>query len=122
MHRIAGVLSTCPGLGPIRTTRLLSIVVTPHRFRTRQWLRAGAPREHSWAPGALGLAGTQGRTSETHRLRRRARSGAAGDGATRLSAASRYAARRLPGGHLPGSQARLHHAEQIGRVIEWSED
>jgi transposase len=37
-HRIASVLRTCPGLGPIRTARLLSIVVTPHRFRTRQQL------------------------------------------------------------------------------------
>jgi transposase len=35
-HRIARVLQTCPGLGPIRVGRLLPIVVTPHRFRTRQ--------------------------------------------------------------------------------------
>ena len=35
-HRIARLLQTCPGLGPIRVARLLPIVVTPHRFRTRQ--------------------------------------------------------------------------------------
>ncbi len=35
-HPIARVLETTPGLGPIRVARLLSIVVTPHRFRTRQ--------------------------------------------------------------------------------------
>jgi transposase len=35
-HRVATVLRSCPGLGPIRVARLLSIVVTPHRFRTRQ--------------------------------------------------------------------------------------
>jgi len=35
-HRIAGILQTCPGLGAIRVARILSIVVTPHRFRTRQ--------------------------------------------------------------------------------------
>jgi transposase len=35
-HPIAKVLCSCPGLGPIRVARLLSIVVTPHRFRTRQ--------------------------------------------------------------------------------------
>jgi transposase len=35
-HRIARMLQTCPGLGPIRVARLLPIVVTPHRFRTRQ--------------------------------------------------------------------------------------
>ncbi|MDH3211921.1 MAG: IS110 family transposase [Myxococcales bacterium] len=35
-HSIARVLETTPGLGPIRVARLLPIVVTPHRFRTRQ--------------------------------------------------------------------------------------
>jgi len=33
---IACVLETAPGLGPIRVARLLPIVVTPYRFRTRQ--------------------------------------------------------------------------------------
>ena len=33
-HRMARLLQTCPGLGPIRVARLLPIVVTPHRFRT----------------------------------------------------------------------------------------
>jgi hypothetical protein len=33
-HPISQVLETCPGLGPIRVAELLSIVVTPHRFRT----------------------------------------------------------------------------------------
>jgi transposase len=33
-HRISRILQTCPGLGPIRTARLIAIVVTPHRFRT----------------------------------------------------------------------------------------
>lgn len=37
-YPISRVLQTCPGLGPIRTARLLAIVVTPHRFRsTRQF-------------------------------------------------------------------------------------
>jgi len=35
-HSIARLLETTPGLGPIRVARLLPIVVTPHRFRTRQ--------------------------------------------------------------------------------------
>jgi transposase len=35
-HPIARMLETTPGLGPIRIARLLPIVVTPHRFRTRQ--------------------------------------------------------------------------------------
>ena len=35
-HPIARVLETTPGWGPIRVARLLPIVVTPYRFRTRQ--------------------------------------------------------------------------------------
>ena len=35
-HPIAPLLETTPGLGPIRVARLLPIVVTPYRFRTRQ--------------------------------------------------------------------------------------
>ena len=42
-HRISKVLATAPGLGPIRVARLLPIVVTPHRFRTRSqfWAYCG---------------------------------------------------------------------------------
>jgi transposase len=35
-HRITGILETIPGLGPIRVARLVLIVVTPYRLRTRQ--------------------------------------------------------------------------------------
>ena len=42
-HRIARVLETAPGLGPIRVAQLLPIVVTPHRFRTKRqfWAYCG---------------------------------------------------------------------------------
>jgi transposase len=42
-HRISRILATAPGLGPIRVARLLPIVVTPHRFRTRSqfWAYCG---------------------------------------------------------------------------------
>lgn len=33
---IARILETAPGLGPIRVARMMPIVVTPHRFRTKQ--------------------------------------------------------------------------------------
>ena len=33
---IARILQTAPGLGPIRVARLLPVVVTPHRFRTKR--------------------------------------------------------------------------------------
>lgn len=35
-HRIVRVLETAPGLGPIRVARLVPIVITPHRFRTKR--------------------------------------------------------------------------------------
>jgi len=35
-HRIARILETAPGLGPIRVAQLLPIVITPHRFRTKR--------------------------------------------------------------------------------------
>jgi len=42
-HRIARVLETAPGFGPIRVAQLLPIVVTPHRFRTKRqfWAYCG---------------------------------------------------------------------------------
>ena len=35
-HPIARILETAPGFGPIRSARLVPIVVTPHRFRTKR--------------------------------------------------------------------------------------
>jgi transposase len=35
-HKIAKVLQTCPGLGPIRVAQMIPIVMTPHRFRTKR--------------------------------------------------------------------------------------
>jgi len=42
-HRIARILETAPGLGPIRVAQLLPIVITPHRFRTKRqfWAYCG---------------------------------------------------------------------------------
>jgi hypothetical protein len=42
-HPISKLLSTAPGLGPIRVAQLLPIVITPHRFRTRSqfWAYCG---------------------------------------------------------------------------------
>lgn len=39
-HPISRVLETCPGLGPIRVAQLVSVVITPERFRTRAQLWA----------------------------------------------------------------------------------
>ncbi len=35
-HAIVRILETAPGFGPIRAARLVPIVVTPHRFRTKR--------------------------------------------------------------------------------------
>jgi transposase len=35
-HPIVRILQTAPGFGPIRVARLVPIVVTPHRFRTKR--------------------------------------------------------------------------------------
>ena len=42
-HRIAALLDTVPGLGPVRVALLMAIVVTPHRFRTKRqfWAYCG---------------------------------------------------------------------------------
>ena len=37
-HPITRKLETCPGMGPIRVARFVSVVVTPHRFRGRRQL------------------------------------------------------------------------------------
>ena len=33
-HPIRRVLETCPGLGPVRVAQMISVVVSPERFRT----------------------------------------------------------------------------------------
>ena len=35
-HAIVSILETAPGFGPIRAARLVPIVVSPHRFRTKR--------------------------------------------------------------------------------------
>jgi len=35
-HSIVKILETAPGFGPIRAARLVPIVITPHRFRTKR--------------------------------------------------------------------------------------
>jgi transposase len=40
-HPIVRVLETAPGFGPIRAARLVPILVTPHRFRTKRQFWSG---------------------------------------------------------------------------------
>ena len=42
-ERILAILQSAPGIGPIRAAKILAIVVTPHRFRTRNqfWAYSG---------------------------------------------------------------------------------
>ncbi len=61
-HPIVGILETAPGFGPIRAARLVPIVVTPHRFRTRRQF---------WSYCGLGIAGQLRCPSACDALRRR---------------------------------------------------
>jgi transposase len=42
-HPIVRILETAPGLNPIRAARLVPIVVTPHRFRTKRQFWSQVP-------------------------------------------------------------------------------
>lgn len=54
-HRITRILSTVPGLGPVRVPLLMAIVVTPQRFRTkRQFWAYWRPRDRHPLLGRLG--------------------------------------------------------------------
>jgi transposase len=47
-HAIVRILETAPGFGPIRAARLVPVVITPHRFRTKRQF---------WSYCGLGVAG-----------------------------------------------------------------
>ena len=59
-HREWHMLTTCPGLGPIRTAELLPVVVTPYRFRSRSgfWAYCGLGivmrNSSDWVRGSTG--------------------------------------------------------------------
>ena len=61
-HPIVGILETAPGFGPIRAARLVPIVVTPHRFRTKRQF---------WSYCGLSIAGQLRCPSASDALRRR---------------------------------------------------
>jgi hypothetical protein len=50
-HRIARILETAPGFGPVRVAQMLPIVVTPHRFRTKRQFEVAWV---SWTPSNYG--------------------------------------------------------------------
>jgi transposase len=74
-HGIVRILETAPGFGPIRAARLVPIVVTPHRFRTKRqfWSYCGlgiVTRSSSdWVQTADG-GWIQARVSQTRGLSR----------------------------------------------------
>jgi transposase len=74
-HPIVRTLETAPGLGPIRAARLVPLVITPHRFRTKRqfWAYCGlgiVTRSSSdWVQGADG-AWVKTRVPQTRGLSR----------------------------------------------------
>jgi hypothetical protein len=122
-HSIARVLETTPGLGPIRVARLLPIVVTPHRFRTRQqfwsycglgivmrsnsdWVRTPDKR---WIRAQVQQ--TRGLTRQ-HNHARRERSRPPGGGARGPSPPRAWRARRREGQQLRRSNSEEKEATQ----------
>ena len=74
-HPITRKLKTAPGFGPLRTARLVAIVVTPHRFRTSRqfWSYCGlAVITHSSSDWVLSPRGglVRGRVQQTRGLSR----------------------------------------------------
>jgi transposase len=51
-HAIVRILETAPGFGPIRAGRLVPVVITPHRFRTKRqfwsYCGLGIASQRSW--------------------------------------------------------------------------
>jgi hypothetical protein len=61
-HPVVRILETAPGFGGIRAARLVPIVVTPHRFRTKRQF---------WSYCGLGIAGQLRCPSASDAMRRR---------------------------------------------------
>jgi transposase len=70
-HDVARLLQTIPGLGAIRVARLLPIVVTPHRFRTRAqfWSYCGLAVVRRSSSDWVQTSGGQWTRAQVHQTR-----------------------------------------------------
>jgi transposase len=129
-HPIVGVLETTPGFGPIRAARLVPIVVTPHRFRTKRqfWSYCGlgiVTRSSSdWVQAADGgwiqarVPQTRGLSRQHNRVLKSLFKGAATTVITQRNKDPIYARyeRLLDGGTKP-TLAKLSLARMIAATV-----
>jgi transposase len=129
-HPIARILQTAPGFGPIRAARLVPIVVTPHRFRTKRqfWSYCGlgiVTRSSSdWIQTADGgwvkarVAQTRGLSRQHNRFLKDIFKGAATTVITQRAKDPIYARyqRLLDGGTKP-TLAKLSLARMIAATV-----
>jgi transposase len=129
-HPIVRVLETTPGFGPIRAARLVPIVVTPHRFRTKRqfWSYCGlgiVTRSSSdWVQAADGgwiqarVPQTRGLSRQHNRVLKSLFKGAATTVITQRNKDPIYARyeRLLDGGTKP-TLAKLSLARMIAATV-----
>lgn len=129
-HRIAKVLETCPGLGPIRVAEIVPVVVTPHRFRTARqfWSYCGLAvvmrSSSDWVRGGDGgwvkndVQRTRGLNRNHNRTLKRVFKGAATTVITRRGADPLHAhyERLLAAGTKP-NLAKLTVARKIAAIV-----
>jgi transposase len=129
-HPIVRILETAPGFGPIRVARLVPVVITPHRFRTKRqfWSYCGlgiVTRSSSdWVQTADGgwiktrVPQTRGLSRQHNRILKSLFKGAATTVITQRNKDPIYAryARLLEGGTKP-SLAKLSLARMIAATV-----
>ncbi len=131
MHRIFHVLKTCPGLGTVRTSELLPVVVTPYRFASKRafWAYAGMAivmrSSADWARATDGswvrvpVQQTRGLNRNYNRTLKRIFKGAATTVIQRAREEEplyRHYQQLLDGGTKP-NLARLTIARQIASIV-----
>jgi transposase len=129
-HPIVRILETAPGFGPIRAARLVPVVITPHRFRTKRqfWSYCGlgiVTRSSSdWVQTADGgwiktrVPQTRGLSRQHNRVLKSIFKGAATTLITQRSKDPLHAryARLLDGGTKP-TLAKLSLARMIAATV-----
>ena len=128
-HRIVKVLSTAPGIGPIRSAQIVATVVTPHRFRTSRqfWSYCGlaiVTRSSSdWLPGPNGWVRsktyqTRGLNWNRHPMLKAVFKGAAHLIATRMTSHPLHVAfKKLIDGGMKPSVAEVTLARRLAATI-----
>jgi transposase len=132
-HRIARVLETAPGIGPVRAAQIVPIVVTPYRFRTARqfWAYCGlgvvtrSSSAYLWDRGRwvrARVTQTRGLNFNHNRTLKQILKGAAMTIAAHASSHPLHAHyERLLQGETKPNLARLIRARKIAAIVLASE-